>query len=245
MLLGKERSSTLGEDSRRQYILARPVAVAHNNKLRAWFVGDGLGGDEIGFETGGVAIEQPLDVFGALGLEDEADVVVLGDAVRDFGIGVGGGIGMFLAGERKNDGGIVSARWGKLVRLIPCPDFEAGPFAPEVDAGGGFDDVGDVGAADAGGNFNEIKSAVGMRAEELGMSDAAHEAEPFEQMAIDLEQRFGLLGVARKSARREHAALMGGIERRSAVGVSFSENNVAIRDHAIHVKDRAGDELFQ
>ncbi len=77
--------------------------------LRAWFVRDGLGGDEVGLETGGVGIEQLLDAFGALGLQDEAGVMIFGDTVGDFGIGVGGRIGMFLAGERKNDSGIVAA----------------------------------------------------------------------------------------------------------------------------------------
>jgi len=83
--------------------------VGQSIKLRAGFVWDRLGGDEIGLEAGAVGIEELLDAFGALGLQDEADVVVLGDAVGDFGIGVGGGIGMFLAGERENDGGVVAA----------------------------------------------------------------------------------------------------------------------------------------
>ena len=77
--------------------------------LRRWFFGDRLGGDEIGLKTGGVRIEQLLNAFGALGLQDETDVVILGDAVGDFGIGVGGRIGMFLASERKNDGGVVAS----------------------------------------------------------------------------------------------------------------------------------------
>ena len=77
--------------------------------LRAWFVGDWLGGDEIGLEAGGVGIEELLDAFGALGFQDEADVVIFGDAVGDFGIGVGGRIRMFLAGEREHDCGVVAA----------------------------------------------------------------------------------------------------------------------------------------
>ena len=78
-------------------------------ELRSWLVGDGLGGDEIGLETGGVGIEELLNTFGALGLQDESNVMILGDAVRDFRIGVGGSVGMFLPGERKNDCGIVAA----------------------------------------------------------------------------------------------------------------------------------------
>jgi hypothetical protein len=148
--------------------------TSQNIQLRARFVGDRLGGDEIGLKAGGVGIEKLLDAFGALGFQDEADVVIFGDAVGDFGIGVGGCIGMFLAGERKNDSGVVAAKWGKLVGLIPCSDFETRPFAPEVDAGGGLDDIGDVGAADAGGDFDEIKFAVGVRAQKFSMGDPAH-----------------------------------------------------------------------
>ena len=78
-------------------------------KLSAWFVWDGLRRDEIGLKTGGVGIEELLDAFVALGLQDETRVVIFRDAVGDFGIGVGGRIGMFLAGERKNDSGVVAA----------------------------------------------------------------------------------------------------------------------------------------
>ena len=67
-------------------------------QLRGWLVWDGLGRDEIGLKAGGVGIEELLNAFGALGLEDEASVVILRDAVGDFGIGIGGRIGMFLAG---------------------------------------------------------------------------------------------------------------------------------------------------
>src|SRR6266404_6198947 len=99
--------------------------------LGAWFVGNGLGGDEVVAEAAGVGIEQVLDAFGAWRFQDEAGVVVFRDAVGDFGIGVGGGIGMFLASEGENDAGVVAAQWGKLVRLVPCSDFESRPFAPE------------------------------------------------------------------------------------------------------------------
>ncbi len=140
-------------------------------------VWDGLGGDEIGLKTGGVRIEQLLDAFGALGPQDKADVVILDDAIGYFRIGVSGSIGMFLASERKNDCGIIVARCGQIVRPIPRSDFKAGPLAPEVDSGGGLDDLGNVGAADASGDFDEVKLAVGVRAEEFGMSNSAHEAE--------------------------------------------------------------------
>jgi hypothetical protein len=154
--------------------------LAQDIKLRAGLVRDRLSGEEIVAETAGVGIEQMLDAFVALRFEDEADVVVFGDAIGDFGIGVGGRVRLFLAGERNDDSGVVAAHGGKLVRLIPCPDFEARPFAPEVDAGGSLDDIGNVGAADAGGDLDEIEFAVGMRLQKLGMSHSTHEAKPLQ-----------------------------------------------------------------
>src|SRR5260370_39574182 len=62
---------------------------------------------------------------------------------------------------------------------------------------------------------------------------------------MDLEERFGLLGFARKSARGEYAALMRSIERRSAIGVGLGENHLAVGNHAVHMIDRAGNELLQ
>src|SRR5260370_23316901 len=117
-----------------------------------------------------------MDGFGALGFQDGAEVMMFRDAVGGLGMGVGGRIGMFLAGERKNDSGVVAAQWGKLVGLIPCPDFEAGPPPPEVDAGGGLDDLGKIGAADAGRDFEEIKINVKGGAEGLGSRVPAHAA---------------------------------------------------------------------
>src|SRR6266581_9193207 len=99
--------------------------------LRGWLVGNGLGGDEIDVKARGVRIEQLLDAFRALGLQDEADVMISRDTAGDFRIGVGGSIRMLLASERKNDSGIIIANRRKLVRLIPCPNFQARPFAPE------------------------------------------------------------------------------------------------------------------
>ena len=89
-------------------------------------------------------------------------MVVFRDAIDDFRVVVWGGVRTFLAGQGKNDASIVAPRSGKLVGLLACSDFETGPFAPEINAGGGFDDVGNVGAADAGGDFDEIKFAVGV-----------------------------------------------------------------------------------
>ena len=62
---------------------------------------------------------------------------------------------------------------------------------------------------------------------------------------VDLEERFGFLGLTGKSARGEYTALMRGIEGRRAVGMRFGEDNTALGNHAVHVIDRARNELLQ
>src|SRR5260370_27742193 len=115
------------------------------------------------------------------------------DEAGDSRISVGGSTRIFLASQRKNDSGISGAGRRKLVRLIPRPHFKPRPFAPEVDSRGGLDDIRDIGAADAGGDFDEIKFAVRVRTQELSLGHPAQEAEPFPYMAIDFETRFGFL----------------------------------------------------
>src|SRR5712692_351869 len=149
-------------------------------KLRGWFVRNRLGGNEIGVKTAGVRIEQLLDAFVALRLQNEANVVIFRYAIGNFRICVGGSIRMFLARERQDDSRVIASGRRKLVRLLPCPDFEARPLAPKVDLGCGLDDIRDIGAADASGDLDEIKLAVRVRAQELRMSHSPHEAEPFQ-----------------------------------------------------------------
>jgi hypothetical protein len=134
-----------------------------------------------------------LDAFGLRGFENKPGMMIFRDAINDFGIVVGLGIRMLLTGERKNHAGIVAAGGGKLVRLLACSNFEAGPFAPKVNVGGGFDHVGDVGTADAGGDFDEIELAISVRFQKFGVGDAAEIAETFDDLAIYLEKLFGVV----------------------------------------------------
>ena len=90
-----------------------------------------------------------LDAFAVVGLQDEAGVVVFVDAIGDFGIAVRVRVGMLLAGEAQDHTGVIFPCRRESVRLLPCSDLEARPFAPQVDAARGFDDVGNVRAADA------------------------------------------------------------------------------------------------
>src|SRR5260370_8010612 len=112
--------------------------------------------------------------------------MIFRDAVGALGIGVGGRVGMFRAGERKNDSGVVAAQWGKLVGLIPCPDFEAGPLAPGGDAGGGLDDIGKIGPPGPGGDFDEIKFTLSVGAEEHAVKDPPQAPTPSPRIQTEL-----------------------------------------------------------
>ena len=144
--------------------------------LIVWFVRDRLRGNEIAVKTLGVRIEQLLNSLVALGLQNEAGVVILRHAINDFGVCICGSIRVLLAGERKNDARIVVTLGRKLIRMFPCPYFEPCPLAPEIDARCGLNDVGDISAADTSGHFDEIEFAFRVRPQELGMGHAAHEA---------------------------------------------------------------------
>src|SRR5580704_7228174 len=134
---------------------------------RGRLIGNGLEGQEIVLEANGIGIEKMLDAFVAVRLQDETGVMIFVHAIGDFRIAVGIWVGMFLAREAQDDSGVISARCREGVRLLPCSDFEARPFAPEIDAAGGFDDVGDVSAADTRGDFEKIKLAVGVGFQEF------------------------------------------------------------------------------
>jgi hypothetical protein len=61
------------------------------------FVGNGLGGEKICHETGGVGIEELLDTIGVRRFEDESGMVIFRNTVDDFGVIVHGGVRVFLA----------------------------------------------------------------------------------------------------------------------------------------------------
>jgi len=49
------------------------------------------------------------------------------------------------------------------------------PLAPEVNPGGLFDKIGNVGAANASGNFEEVQAIIPMTLEKFGVCDTADE----------------------------------------------------------------------
>ena len=82
-------------------------------------------------------------------------------AQDDFGRVEDGGVGIGGFREAEDAAGVGACGSGGTIGLAAqVGDFDAGPFAPEIDAGGVFDDVGDEGSADAGGDFEEVVAAV-------------------------------------------------------------------------------------
>src|ERR1700736_897457 len=99
-------------------------------------------------------------------------MMILSDAINDFGIAVSGGVGILLPREGKNYAGVVATHGRKTVGMLTCPNFQARPFAPEVDAARSFNKVRDICTPDASGDFDEIEFVVGVRLQKLGMRHA-------------------------------------------------------------------------
>src|ERR1700744_362541 len=126
-------------------------------------------------------------------------------AICDLWIAVGICVGMFLPREAQDYACVILSYRRQSVRLLPCPNFEPRPLAPQVDAAGSFDDIGNVCAANARRDFEEIKFAVGVGSKKLAMRYAAHSAEPFDHMAVGGEQRIRVVGIVWQRDRGEDA----------------------------------------
>src|SRR5258708_37511876 len=91
----------------------------------------------------------------------------------DLGCVVGAGVGLSLTRETDDASGVTVLWFGQgVLHVEEGGDFDSGPLDPGVDAGGEFDDLGDVRAAYAGRGFEEVEAAVGVRLDELGLRDA-------------------------------------------------------------------------
>src|SRR5579883_471923 len=209
------------------------------------FFRNGLESHEVVMKTGRVGSEQLLDAVGAGGAQDEAGVMMLFDAQDDFRIGVGGSIRVGLAREAEYGAGVLLADGRKLIGLLARAELKFGPFAPEIDAGGGLDNVRDVSAAHASGDFNEIELAIGVGFQKLGMSNTTNQAEGADEIAVHIEESARISRKGRKRPRGEDTAGVGNVERGGAIGVGFSEKDFALGNDAVHVEDLSGNELFE
>src|SRR5579859_4198600 len=74
---------------------------------------------------------------------------------------IGGSVGMLLTSQRDNDTSVVLLlRRQFIVSPLSSCNLNFGPLAPEVDAGGSFDQIDDVGTTHTGSRFEEVKIAI-------------------------------------------------------------------------------------
>ena len=145
--------------------------------LSAGFVGDGFASEKVPDETLGVGVQELFDARGRGRSQNEAGVMILPDALDDFRVVVGRSIRFLLTRQRNDYSGVVFAGRREFIRQLPGGNLQPRPFTPKVDAGGGFDHVGDIGTADARGDFKKIDAMVAVGLEEFGVSDAANQTE--------------------------------------------------------------------
>ena len=120
----------------------------------------------------GTKIAAPTVVMANGDTKTVADVNI--EAVAMYNVQHGPAPGQVYHPKGRGNGYIVTLG-GKLIRLIPCPNFKPCPFAPEIDARCGLDDIRDIGPADTSGDFDEIEFAAGVRPQELRMGHSAYE----------------------------------------------------------------------
>ena len=108
-----------------------------------------------------------------------------------------------------------------------------------------LDHIGNVCTADARGNLNEVKLAIGVRFQKFRVSHATHESERLNQFFIHRTQRLCILGITFKRSRREHSTGMRNIEWRRAVRMRVREHHFPFAYHAVYMKNAARYELLQ
>ena len=137
-----------------------------------------------------------------------------------------------------------SRRAGASYDAVLSGDLQAGPLAPQVDAGRGFDDVDDVGAADARGGFEEVPGAIA-RADELGVRHAAEQPERLEDAGVQLLQCGGARIAGRQRPRDEDAGVVRHDEGRRLVAAHARETHLEAEHDRIDVEDVTRNELFE
>src|ERR1700749_660590 len=125
-----------------------------------------------------------FDARGVVRSDDESDVVELSKPEDNLRVVVGGRVGPLLTRERDDDARVVFARRGRYVSAVLARDFDARPFAPEVDARRGLHDFRDVRATDARRRLKKIEAAVAALYE-LCVRDPAREPERANEFVVE------------------------------------------------------------
>jgi len=157
-----------------------------------------------------------------------------------FGSVETGQIRMLLARERHKQPGVIGARLRGGIVVGCFGEFQFRPFLPQIQTGGGLNQIGKMRAAYPGGRFEEVDLAVSA-ANEFRLGHAAHQAERRHHPGIGLNQfvRDG------RPAFQYPPALVRHLHRWSSVTAGNREADFAIKDDAVDVKNVARDELFE
>src|SRR5271163_978252 len=159
------------------------------------------------------------------------------DTKVDFGVVVGGGVGIVLAGEGKNYAGILFADRGQLITAVAAGDFDAGPLAPQINSRCRFDHFVDVGSADASGTLKKIKMTVCVGVDVFGVRNPAHQAERGNQVAVDGPQGRVIFTSAQDGEGGENSSALGYVHRGLAVFADVGEDDFVFGNDRVDVID--------
>ena len=108
-----------------------------------------------------------------------------------------------------------------------------------------MDEFRDVRAADAGGNFEEVKLAVGVPFDKFGVGGAAGMPQRLDDLSVEADEFLRFRVIIGQGVGHEYAAVMADGQRRAAIARDVGEHGLAVHGHRIDVVDLAGDELLQ
>src|SRR5260370_34912632 len=125
----------------------------------------------------------------------------------------------------------------QLVDSIMRDKFDPGPLAPEIDAGGCFDQFHDVCAAHASSGFEKVDAAVVVSFDEFGVGHSTLHAQCADDLPVHFFQDRLVLESAGNRTSGKDAALEIHIQGWAAIMMSFSEDYLAAQVKRITIVD--------
>src|SRR5260370_41771328 len=146
-----------------------------------------------------------------------------------------------MAGESDDECVIVLLVFRQLVGLNVRDKFDPGPLAPEIDAGGCFDQFHDVCAAHASSGFEKVDAAVVVSFDEFGVGHSTLHAQCADDLPVHFFQDRLVLESAGNCTSGKDAALVIHIQGWASIMMSFGEDYLAVEDKRIDMVDITGD----
>jgi len=174
--------------------------------LRSGFVGNGLSCEKVEREAFRIGVEKFANALFMRRFQDESGVMIFLHAIDDLGITVRRCVGVLLPRQGQKLLRVVLRHMRQFVRSLPGTDVELGHSRQKIDAGRSLDDVNNVSAANARGDFQEIYFSCGVGFQEFGVSNARERDRGPASGFGEVVKLHGFPGFARKCARREDAS---------------------------------------